>query len=183
MDIVPGRSGVVLSAWLRERDLGWRGGVHVAARDPFRGYASALRAQLPHALRVLDAFHVVRCGFDAVDQVRRRVQQETLGHRGHDHHSNTSWAWLLAGLAVGDPDGEVAAAWIAAHELRLLYRHHTPPAPRRRSAGLAFCADSEVPELHRLARSLDSWREELLARFTVARVFKRPTGAVNPADQ
>jgi transposase len=60
LDVVPGRSGVVLSAWLRERDLGWRAGVHVAALDPFRGYASALRAQLPHAVRVLDAFHVVK---------------------------------------------------------------------------------------------------------------------------
>jgi hypothetical protein len=56
--------------------------VAVAALDPFRGYASALRAQLPAAVRVLDAFHVVGLGFDAVDQVRRRVQQETLGHRG-----------------------------------------------------------------------------------------------------
>jgi transposase len=82
LDVVPGRSGVVLSAWLRERELGWRAGVRVAALDPFRGYATALRAQLPHAVRVLDAFHVVRLGFDAVDQVRRRVQQETLGHRG-----------------------------------------------------------------------------------------------------
>ncbi|GAA4744719.1 transposase [Actinomycetospora chibensis] len=148
------------------------------------------------AVRVLDAFHVVRLGFDAVDQVRRRVQQETLGHRGragdplygirrvlrrgHDHHSDLSWTRLLRGLDLGDPDGEVAAAWIAAQELRLLYRH-TDPA---RAAAvfyrwLAFCADSEVPELHRLARTLDSWHDELLARFTVAGVSNGPTEAVN----
>jgi transposase len=35
------------------------------------------------AVRVLDAFHVTRLGFPAVDQVRRRVQRESLGHRGH----------------------------------------------------------------------------------------------------
>jgi hypothetical protein len=80
LDVVPGRSGAVLSSWLRERDSGWRSGVAVAALDPFRGYATALRTHLPGAVRVLDAFHVVKLGFDAVDRVRRRVQQETFGH-------------------------------------------------------------------------------------------------------
>ena len=60
----------------------WRDGVTVAALDPFRGYATALRTSLPHATRVLDAFHVTRLGFAAVDDVRRRVQQDDLGHRG-----------------------------------------------------------------------------------------------------
>jgi transposase len=36
-----------------------------------------------------------------------------------------------------------------------------------------------VPELHRLARTLDSWRDELLARFTAADVSNGPTEAVN----
>ena len=147
-------------------------------------------------MRVLDAFHVIKLGFDAVDQVRRRVQQDTFGHRGragdplygirrvlrrgHDHHSDRSWTRLLHGLDLGDPDGEVAAAWIAAQELRLLYRCATRSRPRPRSTGwLAFCADSEVPELHRLARTLDSWRDELLARFTVGAVSNGPTEAIN----
>lgn len=51
--------------------------------DPFRGYATALSTSLPHAVRVLDAFHVVHLGSAAVDDVRRRRQQETLGRRGH----------------------------------------------------------------------------------------------------
>jgi hypothetical protein len=34
--------------------------IAVAALDPFRGYTSALRTTLPQAIRVLDAFHVVR---------------------------------------------------------------------------------------------------------------------------
>ncbi|MDD7941877.1 transposase [Actinomycetospora lutea] len=64
LDVVPGRSGTVLSAWLRERGAGWRSGVTIAALDPFRGYASALRTQLPGAVRVLDAFHIIKLGFD-----------------------------------------------------------------------------------------------------------------------
>jgi hypothetical protein len=53
----------------------------------------------------------------------------------HDRHSEHSSERLLAGLDAGDPDGKVTAAWIAAQDLRLLYRHRDPPAPRRRSTG------------------------------------------------
>jgi len=196
LDLVEGRSGAVLSGWLAARDPGWRAGITVAALDPFRGYATALRATLPGATRVLDAFHVVKLGFDAVDQVRRRVQHDTLGHRGragdplygirrvlrrgHDHHSDTSWTRLLAGLDAGDPDGQLATTWIAAQDLRLLYLNTDPQrAAEAFYRWLAFCADSGVPELERLARTLDSWRGELLARFTHPGISNGPTEAVN----
>jgi hypothetical protein len=59
-----------------------RDGIAVAALEPFRGYATALRTSLPAATWVRDAFHGTRLGFGAMDEVRRRVQQETFGHRG-----------------------------------------------------------------------------------------------------
>ena len=34
------------------------------------------------ATSVLDAFHIVKLAGDALDEVRRRVQQDTTGHRG-----------------------------------------------------------------------------------------------------
>ena len=33
---------------------------------------------------MLDAFHVVRLSNQVLDEVRRRVQQDQLGHRGHN---------------------------------------------------------------------------------------------------
>ncbi len=126
LDVVAGRTGSALSAWVCARDDDWRSGITVAALDPFRGYATALRSTLPQATRVLDAFHVVKLGFNAVDAVRRRVQQQTTGHRGragdplfgirrllrrsHDHHSEHSWARMLAGLEAGDNNQQVARA-------------------------------------------------------------------------
>src|SRR6478736_7607871 len=101
-----------------------------------------MRTSLPHATRVLDAFHVTRLGFAAVDDVRRRVQRQDLGHRGrkgdplysirrvlrrgHEHLTDVAWDRLLTGLDVGDVDGQVAAAWNAAQALRLRYRPKTP---------------------------------------------------------
>jgi transposase len=138
LDVVEGRSGVVLSQWIKAQPQQWRDGVQVAALDPFRGYATALGASLPRATRVLDAFHVIKLGFAAVDDVRRRVQQESTGHRGrkndplygirrvlrrgHENLTDRAWERLLAGLAAGDVNEQIGLTWIAAQDLRLLYR-------------------------------------------------------------
>jgi transposase len=82
LDLVPGRSRKAYADWLKERGAGFTAGIKTAALDPFRGYANAVRDELPEAITVLDAFHVVKLGSAMVDEVRRRVQQDTLGHRG-----------------------------------------------------------------------------------------------------
>jgi transposase len=148
-------------------------------------------------VRVLDAFHVVRLGFAAVDDVRRRIQREQTGHRGrtgdplyrirrllrrrHDHHSDRSWARLLAGLDAGDtPDEQLARTWIAAQDLRLIY--HESDRDRATAAlyrWLVYCADADIPELTRLARTIDSWHAEFLAYFDTGGVSNGPTEAVN----
>jgi transposase len=196
LDVVRGRSGTVLCQWISAQPQPWRDGITVAALDPFRGYATALRTSLPHAIRVLDAFHVTRLGFAAVDDVRRRVQQQDLGHRGrkgdplysirrvlrrgHEHLTDVAWDRLLTGLDVGDVDGQVGAAWIAAQDLRLIYRAKTrEDAQRRLHRWLEHCADSGVPELRRLVTTIDSWRPEFLAYFDTGGISNGPTEAMN----
>src|SRR5690606_5389343 len=83
LEVVPGRSGGVYGDWLAQQPEQWREQVTVAALDPFRGYLNALREHLPDATHVLDAFHVTALGMKVVDEVRRRVQQDTLHRRGH----------------------------------------------------------------------------------------------------
>jgi transposase len=85
-----------------------------------------------------------------------------------DHHTDRSWARLLAGLDAGDTDDEqLARTWIAAQDLRLIF--HCPDQARARQAlyrWMIYCADSKIPELTRLTTTIDSWRAELLAYFT-----------------
>ena len=64
------------------RDRGWRDQIGAASLDRYRGHPTAERTCLPDAIRVLDAFHVVRLSNHVVDEARRQVQQ-TLGLRGH----------------------------------------------------------------------------------------------------
>ena len=82
LDLVPGRSGTVHENWLAERGEQFRSGIQIATLDPFQGYKNAIDDQLQDATSVLDAFHIVKLAGDAPGEVRRRVQQDTLGHRG-----------------------------------------------------------------------------------------------------
>jgi len=102
-------------------------------------------------------------------------------HRRHKNLTDRAWQRLLAGLDAGDVNGQVGAAWIAAQHLRLIYQrsHDRTDAAQRLHRWLVHCADSHIPELHRLARTIDAWRPEFLAYFDTEGVSKGPTEAIN----
>jgi transposase len=196
LDVIEGRSGPVLADWLAERDTAWRQRVVTASLDPFRGYATALTAQLPDAVRVLDPFHVVRLGLSCVDEVRCRVQQEQTGHRGRtgeplygirrllrrrrDRLSTKAAGRLHAGLIAGDPDGELTLAWTVAQDVMALYQLTDPAAARTTATTLIndLC-DCPTAELARLGRTLRTWQTELLAHFDHPAVSNGPTENLN----
>ena len=196
LDVVEGRSGRVLSDWIEAQGEAFARGVQVAALDPFRGYHTALTAGLEHATTVLDPFHVVRLLTSAVDEVRRRVQNDTLGHRGRkgdplygirrvllrgaEKHTAASWRRMLAGLVAGDDGGQVAKAWIALQDLRHIYGAVSLDQARHRLHRFYWrCATADVPELTRVARTISAWQDELLAYFTTGGASNGPTEAVN----
>jgi len=196
LDVVPDRTGAAVAGWLDERGPAWRDGVAVAALDPFRGYHTALRSRLPNATIVLDCFHATKLAVDAVDQVRRRVQNQTLGHRGRrgdplygirrvlrrgaERLTARQYRRLLAALSAGDPDGQVGRAWIAMQELRHVYGGRDERQARARLYGFyTAAADSGCPEVERLARTIEAWQGELLAYFTTGGASNGPTEAVN----
>ena len=196
LDVLEGRSGKVVTDWLTERGPDWCARVRVAALDPFRGYDTALRAGVPDATVVLDPFHAVRLAQAAVDDVRRRVQQQTTGHRGRkgdplygirrillrgaEHLTVNAYGRMLAGLRAGDPNGEVSAAYIACQELRHVYSARDLDQARHRLHTFYWaCAAPDVPELHRLGRTIAAWQDQLLAYFTTGGTSNGPTEAVN----
>ncbi len=79
----------------------------------------------------------MRVGNRCVDKVRRRVQNETLGHRGrkadplyrirklllsgHERLDQAGHQRMLLGLRVGDPEDEVMGAWLAKESVRDVY--------------------------------------------------------------
>jgi len=196
LDVVPGRSGTAYATWLKERPAAFLAGVEQAALDPFRGYANAIRDELPDAVAVLDAFHVVRLGVQVLDEVRRRVQQDTVGHRGHkadplyqirgllrhgaEHLTERQRARLDAALTAGDPDWEVTVTWQCYQQLRSIY-HARTPAEGRQIAEKTIEAFPSCPigEVARLGRTLRSWRAQVLAYFDTGGVSNGGTEAIN----
>jgi transposase len=85
LDLVADRSRAAVDGWLGAQPRDWLAGIGTVPLDPWRGYASALTAPLGHATVVVDHFHTIRLANMVVDQVRRRGQQTTLGHRGRKH--------------------------------------------------------------------------------------------------
>ena len=196
LDAVPGRSGEVVRTWIGLRPAGWVDQIDVAAIDAFAGYAAAIRDKLPDATLVVDRFHAIRLASETVNDVRRRVQQDTTGHRGRKgdplygirrlllmtwaNLNDKAWDRLRAGLAAGDRDGEIAAVWLARELLSEVYAANgLAHAKRRLIVFFQHAADANIAELTRLAKTVDRWRDEILAFHTTGGASNGPTEAVN----
>jgi transposase len=155
-----------------------------------------MRDELPDVIAVLDAFHVVKLGTQVVDEVRRRVQQDTLGRRGHkddplykirgllrrgrEHLSENQIVKLNTCLIAGDPGWEVTLAWHAYQQLRSMYQAEKPAAGKRIAEQvIGSFPHCPIPEVARLGRTLKMWRQHVLARFETHRISNGGTEAVN----
>jgi len=186
LDVIEGRSKTVLGDWLVQRGDGWCAQICLATLDPAAGYRSALLEHLPNVTLVVDHWHAIKLANTAIDDIRRRVQQATLGRRGHKHDplyrgrrvfvtgferlTAERAAWMFELLADGDPDGEVAAAILAKELLREVYSAVDEAHARRRLVVFfQHCADADVPELRRLATTVDRWADHVLAYHRTGR--------------
>ena len=196
LDLVPGRSGKAYKDWLTERGDAFRRGVQIAALDPFAGHKSAIDDKLEDAVAVLDAFHVVKLATQAVDDVRRRVQQETLGHRGRkgdplygiqtilragaENLTDKQHTRLTAAIDADPAHDEVFIAWQCAQQLRSAYRQKHLTEGRRMAEHVTDRFHTcPIPEIARLGRTLRRWRSAFLAYFTTNRANNGGTEAVN----
>jgi transposase len=83
LDMVAGRSATALASWLAAQPASFAQAVEVIAMDGFAGYKTAATTVVPDAVTVMDPFHVVALAGAKLDLIRQRVQQQTLGRRGH----------------------------------------------------------------------------------------------------
>ena len=179
IDLFEGRSAAKLRRWTSRRTKRWQRGVQVVALDLTDTYRSGLSPHLAHATRVADPFHVTRVANRMVDQVRRRVQNETLGHRGRkadplfrirkllikgeERLDDRGREKLMAALRVGDPFDEVLGAWLAKEAVRAVYAEPDPEvAAVLLDHVIAACASDVVPEIRTMGRTLSRWHEEIL---------------------
>jgi len=195
IDMVAGNAAADLRRWCAKADPTWLAGIEVVATDLAESFRAGLSPHLDHATRVADPFHVVRVGNRCVDQVRRRVQNETLGHRGrkadplyrirklllagHERLDQNGHDRMLLGLRVGDPHDELLGAWLAKENVRDIYLTDDPAeAALLIDKTIAGCLADEVPEIRSLGKTLASWRTEILAHHDTG-ASNGPTEGLN----
>jgi len=195
IDMVRGNAAVDLRRWTANADQDWLAGIEVVATDLAESFRAGLSPHLDHAHRVADPFHVVRVGNRCLDKVRRRVQNETLHHRGRkadplyrirkllltgDERLNEAGRdRMLLGLRVGDPNDEVAGAWLAKESVRDIYlAEDRDEAALLLDKAIAGCAQDDVDEIRTLGRTLAAWRTEILAHHDT-RASNGPTEGLN----
>lgn len=196
LDLVPGRTGEQAKRWIERRPEEWRDAVKWATLDLSGTYRSVFTATVPKATMVADPFHVVRHANSKVDECRRRVQNETLGHRGRksdplyrtrrlltlaeERLSENGRDKLMGLLRAGDPRGEVQATWNAKEAVRELYAHaDEQTATAWIDQLIVDMADETWPvEVRSLGRMLKAWRNEIVA-WHRSRASNGPTEAAN----
>ena len=156
-------------------------GIAFAVLDLSGPWRLAFDTMLAHATQIADPFHVVKLANERLDEVRRRVQNATLGHRGHkadplyrsrrlltmaDERLSPDGRTKLMGLLdAGDPNGEVRTAWNAKEVVRMIYEHHDPDLALEfvTRLGADLQHDDCPPEIRRLGRTITKWRHQIAA--------------------
>jgi len=198
LDMVEGRSKQAFKTWLAARPKQWRAGVEVVAMDGFTGFKTATTEELPDATAVMDPFHVIRLAGDALDQCRRRVQQDLRGHRGRATDPlyrarrtlHTGLDLLTARqktrletLFAGDDHVEVETTWGIYQKMIAAYREPDRATGRIRMQAVIDAIGSGVPaalkEVIVVGRTLNKRAADILAYFDRPGTSNGPTEALN----
>jgi transposase len=198
LDMVEGRSKKVFKAWLQDRPEAWRDAIEVIAMDGFTGFKSAAAEEVPQAVAVMDPFHVVRLGGDAVDSCRRRVQRQVHGHRGRaDDPLYRARRTLMTGVDLltdkqrhrlevlfqVDDHVAVEATWSVYQRMVAAYRHPDRHQGKALMAKLITAVSHGVPaalsEVITLGRTLKRRASDILAYFDRPHTSNGPTEALN----
>src|SRR5690625_5123418 len=166
--------------------------------DGFSGFKTATVEELPDAVAVMDPFHVVRLAGDALDECRRRVQQETCGHRGRKGDPlysarrtlHTGAALLtdkqtqrIEALFNGEQHVQVEATWGVYQQMITTYREADRSRGKQLMCQLIESLSHGVPaalsELRKLGRTLKRRAADVLACFDRPGTSNGPTEAIN----
>ena len=181
IDIVPSRDFVTVAHYLNSQSHQWKQGIKYATLDMSPTYRAVFNVILPNATQIADHFHVITLANRALDNVRRRVQQQQLGHRGRkqdplyrirrlltsaeENLSEQATQRITAMLTLGDPGAEVAIAYRVKERLRQFYQQPNITQARLILDELiTTCTHKHMPhEVQQLGRTLKRWYPQILA--------------------
>ena len=163
---------------------------------PSRDSKNAIDDQLQDTTSILDAFRIVKLAGDAPGEVRRRVQQDTTGHRGRkgdplyqirlllrasrDRLTKRQQERLREAFTADEAHISVEVAYLLTQQVRDVFHQDTPAQGRRLAARLIESLPAcSIPEIARLGRTLRKWKDAFLAYFDTGGASNGPTEAIN----
>jgi transposase len=195
IDMIRGNAAIDVARWLSTQTEEFLSAVATVACDLHEGYRVGLHPHLDHARQVADPFHVVAAANRCLDQVRRRVQNRELGHRGRkddplykirrvlltgaERLNERGVDRMALGLRLGDPNDEVLGAWLAKEYVRDVYlTEDEDGAALLLDRVIEGCLKDEVSEIVSLGHTLKHWRTQILAHHATG-ASNGPTEAMN----
>jgi hypothetical protein len=168
IDVVEGRTGAAVHAWLDTLEPAGLATIDVVVTDPHAGYRRAVADRLGGATQVVNRFHVAALAGRAVTDVRRRRIWEQADQRGRRvdagwrarrdllrcrrNLSERGWRRVLAAVRADNDgaeaiEGDLAWAWAAKEHLADLYDqcHDIDHARRRLWWWYGFIAEHPYP--------------------------------------
>ena len=198
LDMIEGRSKAVFKQWLAARPTEWSKQIEVVAMDGFAGFKTAAAEELPDAVPVMDPFHVVGLAGDALDQCRRRVQQDLFGRRGMKNdplykarrtlHTGADLLTdrqrvRLDAVFASEEHVEVEATWGIYQRIVAAYREPDKKKAKEMMQSMIDAITTGVPaalvEIRKLGRTMTQRAVDILAFFDRPGTSNGPTEAIN----
>ena len=199
LDMIPGRSKQVFKTWLASQPDTWRENIEIVAMDGFTGFKSAAAEELPDATMVMDPFHVVHLAGNALDEYRRRIQQELHHRRGRSTdplykarrvlHTRSRLLTLgqqyqILDLFSGDEHVALEVTWSVYQNIIDAYRSSNARGGKTLmheeiTRLTSTSMPSSLTELTTLGRTLKRRATDILAYFDHPHTSNGPTEAIN----
>lgn len=164
-----------------ERFLAWFGGkrckrLKVVVTDMHDPYVKVLRKKLPKTALVYDHFHVSKAIHNAIDEIRRRLQNQ-MPKKDRDIIKGKRWVLLRARETLSDRqevslqelmemNKELAEAYILKEDFRWAFKATTRMAGEKRLGRWETKArESEIPEILDVLKTIERRREGIMNFF------------------
>lgn len=162
--------------------------------DGFSGFKTDAIEVLPDAVEVMDPFHFVKLPSDALEEVRRCIQQDATGHRGY---VKDPLCWARRSLPTGiglltrrqqekvvcifaDPIlTEIEVTWGVYQDIVTDNRTADRFEGQRPLRAVINALSAGLVELKRLGRTLKKRAADVLAFFRRPSTSSGPTEAIN----
>jgi transposase len=150
--------------------------LEVVVTDMHDPYVKVLRARLPKAALVYDHFHVSKAIHAAIDEIRRRLQNQ-MSKEDRDIVKGKRWVLLRARETLSDRqevslqelmevNKELAQAYILKEDFRWAFKAATRAAGEKRLGGWeAKARECGIPEIQAVLKTIEHRREGIMNFF------------------